>query len=291
MIQSYSKSEVDPRFRRLLTLRSLFRPYIKLDLSGANLYPRDTCTFCANEISSIMGGLRAMYGLRRVNLAVVERLMSALTIHLLNLPSEPAASNLSQGLLDLQAISLNHQFASKCMDIIRSLAVKWNIALPDAAASIPTRNKGPGGQRQQPSPQNDSFWAAAIPRKESSDDSSRSVRSSSSQQGSPFLPPATQPSQQHQHGYNANFFGDQSTALDALQAHNSFWTPFPLQNAPVPPQNVVPSMSMDVEGHSDQWPMYQNSLNQNQHPPSHLQQQMSQGLMDSMGFSSWQWHQ
>lgn len=76
----------------------LFRPYIKLDLRGANLFPRDTCTYCANEISSLMNALRAMYGLRRVCLAVTGMLLSASTIHLLNLPSEPAVSYLSQAL-------------------------------------------------------------------------------------------------------------------------------------------------------------------------------------------------
>lgn len=147
---------------------SLFRPYIKLDLSGADLYPRDTCTFCANEISSIMNTLRAMYGLRRVNLPVINRLLSSLTIHLLDLPSEPSAVHLTQGLQDLQAMSLNHQFAAKCIEIITSLAAKWNIALPESAVSLATRSKG-STQRQLPSLPSSNFWAATIPRKESSD--------------------------------------------------------------------------------------------------------------------------
>merc|ERR1711939_142779 len=87
--------------------------------------------------------LRAMYGLRRVCLAVSSFLMSASTIHLLNLPSESASAHLGQGLSDLQAMSVNHQFAARCVDIIRSLASKWNIALPDSAASVNSAADGP----------------------------------------------------------------------------------------------------------------------------------------------------
>lgn len=235
-----------------------------------------------------MNGLRAMYGLRRVNLAVVNRLLSALTIHLLNLPAEPAASHLGQGLLDLQAMSLNHQFAAKCIEIIHSLATKWNIALPDVAGSIPPRNNMAGVQRRQPSPTDNSFWATSIPRKESSDDSSRSNRSTSSHHGSPYLSPTTQAPQQQ--GFQSSFYNDRSATIDALQANNPFWTPFPLQNAPVPPQNTVPSMSMDGDNHSDPWPMFQNPVTQNGHAQAHTQQHITQGLMDGMGFSGgWQW--
>lgn len=272
----------------LLTTDSLFRPYIKLDLSGANLYPRDTCTFCANEISSIMNTLRAMYGLRRVNLAVVNRTMSALTIHLLNVPSEPSASHLAQGLQDLQAMSLNHQFAARCIDIITSLAAKWNIALPDSVVSIPNRGKS-GLQRQFPSPQS-SFWAASIPRKESSDNSSKSDHS---QRGSPFMPPTTQGSGR-QDSYQP-FYSDGGAAMDMNATSGAFWTPFPLQNAPVPPQNVLPSMPMDMttidSSHSgQQWPgvfnspLSQTSSHTAQSNPSNLQ-----GMMDGMSFNSWQW--
>lgn len=242
-----------------------------------------------------MNTLRAMYGLRRVNLAVVNRLMSALTIHLLNLPSEPSASNLAQGLQDLQAISLNHLFAGRCIEIITSLAAKWNIALPDAAVSIPPRNRA-NLQRQLPSPPSSSFWAASIPRKESSDNSSRSGESVASQRTSPFMPSTSQPPGQQ--GPYPPFYNDSGSSLDLSQPSNAFWTPFPLQNAPIPQQNVVPSMSMEMApvdsptGH--QWPgVFSSPLSatpshphQQQH---HHPQQNLQGVMDGIAFQGWQW--
>src|ERR1700761_617714 len=167
---------------------SLFRPYIKLDLHGANLYPRDTCTTCANEISNLMNALRGMYGLRRVCPAVISLLLSATTIHLLNLPAEPATINLSQGIQDLQTMSTNHQFAAESVDIIVSLANKWGIALPDDVAT--NRTFRPGTQRSWQSPASSTFWAASIPRKESSGGTRSS--DSSSHNDSPFPPPPSQ---------------------------------------------------------------------------------------------------
>lgn len=275
----------------VLTLCSLFRPYIKLDLSGANLFPRDTCTFCANEISSIMNTLRAMYGLRRVNLPVVNRVLSSLTIHLLNLPSEPSAAHLAQGLQDLQAMSLNHQFAARAIEIITSLAAKWNIALPESAVAVPPRNKG---AKQFPSPPSSTFWAASIPRKESSDNSSRSA---SSQRGSPFVPPTTQP---HRHNSFSPVYGDSVPPLDPTNASTAFWTPFPLQNAPVPQQSIVPSMPMDMtptDPSSDQWHSFQSPMSsatshpQQVQPPQNVQPHNLQGMMDGLAFQGWQWQE
>lgn len=243
-----------------------------------------------------------MYGLRRVNLAVVNRLMSALTIHLLNLPSEPSASNLAQGLQDLQAMSLNHQFAGRCIEIIHSLASKWNIALPDSGVAIPPRSKG-GMHRQFPSPPLSNFWAASIPRKESSDNSSKS---SSSQRGSPFMPP-TSAATSHRPDSFPPFYSGSGSSMDLTQtATSAFWTPFPLQNAPVPPQSVVPSMGIEltpVDSHApQQWPVFGSPLSgATSHPPQsnappppppqpqQNSQQSLQGMMDGIAFQGWQW--
>jgi len=233
---------------------SLFRPYIKLDLQSAGLFPRDTCTVCANEISSIMNALRAMYGLRRVPLAVPSIILSASTIHLLNLPSEPAAAHLSQGMHDLQALSVNHQFAAKCVDIIRALATKWNITLPEGATSTSVFRE------HWQSPQSSAFFAASIERNESSESGTRSSEAGTGQ--GPFLPPdepTTQHRQNQRQDQNPGFCGNnQTTPVDPSQSQMTFWTPFPVQGAPLQPQNwhaagPHPFSSMDSE---HQWPMF-----------------------------------
>ena len=226
---------------------SLFRPYIKLDLEGANLFPRDTCTSSADMISEIMNRLRHMYGLRRVCLLAPSILLSASTIHLLNLPSEESAAHLKQGLRDLQALSTNHRFAARCVQIIQSLAAKWNISLPEGLSPIP-----PAWYDRLPSPSSSNFWTASIPHGDSFESSAESLVATQGPQESAFLQPI-HPMQQA--GF-PTFFTDPTTEMEG-QVQQAFWTPFPSQTMPVPPHNIVPSMSghmPQMEGQSEQWP-------------------------------------
>ena len=112
---------------------------MKLDLSDIGLYPRELLTYCATEISKLMNALRAMYGLRRTSLAVSSILLSASTVHLMNLPSQGAAVQLTQAMRkfapepvrrrdanpppeDLDKMSVNHRYASCCLEAINRLA-------------------------------------------------------------------------------------------------------------------------------------------------------------------------
>ena len=117
---------------------------MKLDLHIVGLYPREISTYCATEISNLMNALRGMYGLRRICLSVTDIVLSAATVHLLNLPSQSAAIHLTQALQDLQTMSVNHRYAVSCIEIINRLADQWGIALPEAAKGItPFRSPDP----------------------------------------------------------------------------------------------------------------------------------------------------
>ncbi|KAK3671894.1 hypothetical protein LTR78_008260 [Recurvomyces mirabilis] len=257
----------------------LFRPYIKLDLRGAGLFPRDTCTFRANEISSLMNALRAMYGLRRVCHLVCSWIMSASTIHLLNLPQASAAANLSQGLHDLKTMSVNHLFAARCIDIIRALATKWNIALPEDAAAVSSFRL----MRQWPSPPASDFFATTIPRKDSSGSGAKSGGSISSHQPeTPFPPPLQQ--QQHsslpllQTQQNVpTFYTDPTAPMDADQAQHAFWTPFPAQGLPMSFSDISMDFNSPTTGsiHGISWPGYGGSAG----PPT---TQTSNAYVDSL---------
>lgn len=109
---------------------------MKLDLQGIGLYPREVSTYCATKISDLMNALRGIYGLRRTCLAVSAILLSASTVHLLNLPSQTAAINLTQALHDLQTMSVNHRYAMCCIEIVKRLADQWGITLPESAQNI-----------------------------------------------------------------------------------------------------------------------------------------------------------
>ncbi|KAK1812286.1 hypothetical protein LTR12_013312 [Friedmanniomyces endolithicus] len=203
----------------------LFRPYVKLDLRSAGLFPRDTCTHSANQISSIMNALRAISGLRRVSLTVCSWVLTASTIHLLNLPSDVAANNLSQGMHDLQTISVNHPFAARCIDIIRSLAVKWNITLPEGSNAIPGFRELSTQPLASPTT---AFFAASIPRHQSSEGRTESGSSISSnrQPDTPFDAPP------HPASTFPKYYSDPMAPMDASQARHAFWTPFPASGVP-----------------------------------------------------------
>ena len=238
--------------RNSLTTTSLFRPYIKLDLRAANLYPHDTCTFCANEISALMNALRAMYGLRRVTLIVTSLLLSASTIHLLNLgQSEQAAAHLSQAVHDLSAISVNHRFAARAVDIIRSLSTKWNISLPESAAAIAVYRMDHGGRGDgrtaTSSPPPSTFFAASITRE-------LGPGAAQSHQNSPFL---QQPPQQRAAPTSVPmFYSDPSTPFDEKSAQTAFWTPFPAQVMPIAQQEMGLGDFSALGGQHTNWNMF-----------------------------------
>lgn len=196
-----------------------------------------------------MNALRAMYGLRRVTLSVINLVLSASTIHLLNLPSESAAAHLTQGLHDLEAMSVNHRFAARAVDIIRSLSSKWNIALPESAAAFAQYRMD--NQRDVSSPPPSTFFAASIPRKESTggggadgrNRSGDSIHSHSS--AGPFSPPAVSGTQLQQQPTSVpTFYSDPTTQLDPSQAQTAFWTPFPTQVMPIPQITDLDASSM-----------------------------------------------
>ena len=230
---------------RGVDVSSLFRPYIKLDLRSANLYPRHTCMVCADQISTLMNVLRALYGLRRVCLAVSGLLLSASTIHLLNLPNEPAATNLSQALQDLEAMSTNHRFAARCVDIVRALSSKWNVALPEDAAAVTIYRTAARSSDISSSPLS-TFFAASIHRKLSSEDRARSGESITNQHDSRFRPPG-QPSSP------SPFDSNPPTPRDP-RAQMPFWTPFPAQGMPVPQQDLGGTTMVDVSQFEGQQP-------------------------------------
>lgn len=288
---------------------SLFRPYIKLDLRGANLYPRDTCTFCANEISGLTNALRAMYGLRRVCLPVTGFLLSASTIHLLNLPNETSRRHLSQAMYDMQTMSANHFFAGRCVDIIRSLASKWKINLPDDAPPVsPSKPSG----RKSGSPKS-AFYSASIPRQDSSQSGTRSADSQeshpsrTSNHDSPFAPPV--PSSHPQDtgsGSGSSFYNDQYPSMDQISMQQqSFWLPFPVQSMPNPglaDMQTSNTLNSYVDATADhQWQQQysmpvQNQAMQQQHLQHQFQPRQQQTPVggvradDQMGNSYENWH-
>jgi hypothetical protein len=193
-------------------------------------------------------------------------------------------------------MSLNHPFAARAIDIIRSLSSKWTIALPEAAAAV-ANYRVAGGRR---SPIQTSFFAASIPRKQSSEgrkQSATSIGSTQSSKMSPFSPPSAAPPRQQQqlqqhhrldHPPSSTpdaVFSDPGAPLDPR--HGNFWTPFPTQVMPMPQHtDGNPAFDFMNMGGPQQWQSYGGQSHQvhdyKAGPPS--------GRIDEAISGSEQWH-
>lgn len=125
----------------------LFRPFLKVDLLDSSISPRHVCTESAENISLLADGFRKLYTLRRECVLTAHCLLSASTIHLLNLPSLRASRHMTNDLRNLYEMSICHGFAARCLRIIQSLAQKWEISLPEEASRI-----GSQSLTERPSP-------------------------------------------------------------------------------------------------------------------------------------------
>ncbi|KAI9790435.1 MAG: hypothetical protein M1835_000964 [Candelina submexicana] len=112
-------------------LLHLFRPFSKVQLLDSNVRPRQICSQSAEAISSLMVIYRELYGLRRSTPTITHFVMTASTIHLLDLPNPSASASLAQGILDLRVISTSNPFACRCLRVIKTLSEDWAIELPE----------------------------------------------------------------------------------------------------------------------------------------------------------------
>lgn len=173
-------------------------------------------------------------------------------------------------------MSVNHHFASRCVDIIRALANKWNILLPASANNSSAFRHH--DQRPSGSPPESQFFASAIPRKPSSSIDPQSATPFASQPGTPFPPQSQTPI----------FYGDDSTLIDPSGRQNTFWTPFPLQGMPFArPQDLTTLDFSTMEG-PHHWPQFDETAGRQEfHQP---QQSAPHRFEDTGGgFPDWNW--
>lgn len=216
-----------------------------------------------------MNALREMYGLRRTSLAVSSILLSASTVHLMNLPSQGAAVQLTQAmrkfapepvrrrdanppLEDLDKMSVNHRYASCCLEAINRLANQWGIRLPEATANLAPF---PSPKPDQAMPNMSLFFTQATLSNESPEshvtppaqslrhDSCSIFEPSLAAHNMPILPTNSQSSlgvasQHSMHSTPVN------TTL--VQAQMNMWSSFPSQQMSTPMQLQSPTADFDV---------------------------------------------
>ncbi|POR36001.1 Nitrogen assimilation transcription factor nit-4, partial [Tolypocladium paradoxum] len=126
----------------------LFRPLIKLRITGSKVSPRDVCSQAADAIQGLLTSYSQLYTLQRTPSFVPYFVLTSTIMHLTissaslrSDPSESAAEKmkvvvktdphvseaLKQGIADLAEMVPCHRFAEQALNILRYLAKKWNI--------------------------------------------------------------------------------------------------------------------------------------------------------------------
>ncbi|KAF2723790.1 hypothetical protein K431DRAFT_282484 [Polychaeton citri CBS 116435] len=130
----------------------LFRPFLKYTQATsplpANVSPRKLCTQAAATISKLLRLYKRSHGLRQICNIAVYIAHSACTIHLLNLPDKNARRDIIHGVKHLEEIAEGWLCARRTLSVLSTLARKWNIDLPEEAATVLARAEVKFGQFQ-----------------------------------------------------------------------------------------------------------------------------------------------
>jgi hypothetical protein len=118
----------------------LFRPFLKAKFTESDLSPREVCRASANAISDIFAQHRCMYGLIGIYTFQVHCLLTACTIHVINLPAIASTTYLTAACNSFQELIPQCEWAAGCLSILKGLVQKWNIILPLEAETALYKN-------------------------------------------------------------------------------------------------------------------------------------------------------
>lgn len=107
----------------------LFRPFIKLEIIGSVISPRDVCAQAASAISTLVNSYSQLYTLRRTPSFVPYFVLTSCIAHVVTLgaTNPPSPTQLHQGVSDLLEMKCCHGFANRALDILHFLLHHWEI--------------------------------------------------------------------------------------------------------------------------------------------------------------------
>jgi hypothetical protein len=141
----------------------LFRPFIKLRITGSMTQPKDVCLQAADAIQNLSRSYSKLYTLRRTPSFVPYFVLTSSIMHLTigadvappgrDLPPDPdshprmdphIAHAISRGIADLTEMTPCHNFAVQALNILLYLAKRWNLEIR-VKESEDDENQGNGG--------------------------------------------------------------------------------------------------------------------------------------------------
>lgn len=106
----------------------LFRPFIKLDIIGSSVSPRDVCAQASDAISALVKSYDQLYSLRRTPSFVPYFVLAASIAHMATMSSSRSGpEKLRQSLNDLKAMAQCHAIATKALNILKFLITHWKV--------------------------------------------------------------------------------------------------------------------------------------------------------------------
>lgn len=119
----------------------LFRPFLKAKFTESDVSPREVCRQSANAISDIFAQHRRLYDLVGIYTFQVHCLLTACTIHIINVPTISSTNYLTAACDSFQDLVHRNEWATGSLNIIKGLVQKWNIILPIEAETALYRNQ------------------------------------------------------------------------------------------------------------------------------------------------------
>ena len=111
----------------------LFRPFIKLEIVGSRVSPRDVCNQAADAIAILVNSYSKLYTLRRTPSFVPYFVLTSSITHLVTLGiSGGGSENILQGISDLKVMTGCHGFAQRAREVLTFFADDWGIQVSKA---------------------------------------------------------------------------------------------------------------------------------------------------------------
>lgn len=128
----------------------LFRPFLKATIDYSDVVPREACREAANMISDLWQEHYTLYGLSGIYMFQVHCLLTACTIHIINVPTISANRHLTRACNIFQELISRNEWARSSLVILRGLAEKWRLVLPLEVEEAMYRDiGGPGNSEGQ----------------------------------------------------------------------------------------------------------------------------------------------
>ncbi|KAH7390115.1 fungal-specific transcription factor domain-containing protein [Cadophora sp. MPI-SDFR-AT-0126] len=106
----------------------LFRPFVKLNITGSGVSPRDLCQQAANTISILLKSYSDLYTLERTPSFVPYFVLAATITHVITLGKQQAGpEQLQAAITNLRQMESCHGFANRALNIVRFLINHWDV--------------------------------------------------------------------------------------------------------------------------------------------------------------------